>query len=481
MTATITDIGASPATTNAFSEAQEAVRSQLSTLTSCGNETRAQIVGLMAEADARLAALQESAPPNAQDEAAALQQIVQTLAERLPSRWTDICAAQVLFFVGWHLKQKPPSLRYVAENITNWLEYHVDQPDKFNYCLKISPPAGIAIERVLNAGAQKQVFVANWPDVTPYKVAFKHFHDSDGAGSGDAFSHPLRGHHPNIIETFPLEKAGDQDDVYLVERLLSTTLEYGWNFGGLGEIVNLIRDIAHALSYVHSYKRIHGDVKLENIGFDGLYILLDFGLCRSEPADTCAWTPTGNVRAMAPELLHGKANTAASDVWALGSVAYAALTNRPPFLTPWEKQQGFGENGERKRKLESLAKRADDPEWCRDIGRRIATAVPEVRLRQLLMEMLDHEPARRPTARQVFQTCSDEFPQFLRPVAAIVQAAPKEELKSLLYLRDSGGLALASPAQLIAFGDAAGHIDVNQLDKLDQLRLEELRVEIGSR
>lgn len=480
MSATMPDVSASHAGAAFFADARETVQAQIATLTSCGKETAREVARLTAAADATLAAAEQSTGLTGSDEAAALSQIAQTLAERLPSKWTDVCAAQVLFFVDARLRQKPRSLRYIADNIESWLDNHVDQPDKFNFCLQISPPAGIAVESVLNAGAQKQVFVARWPEVTPHKVAFKHFHNSDGTGSGDAFSHPLRGHHPNIIETFPLENADDSDNVYLVERLLSTTLHYGWDFRGVGEIVNLIRDIAHALSFVHSYKRIHGDVKLENIGFDGLYLLLDFGLCRSEPTDICAWTPTGNVRAMAPELLHGEANTAASDVWALGSVAYAALTERPPFLTPREKQQGF-DKAERKRKLESLAKRADMPEVRDDIDRRLTEAVSEIQLQRLLREMLDHDPKRRPTARQIFQRCNEKLPQFLRPVDAIVQATPKEELESLLYLKSSDSFSLASRGQLTSLGDAARHIDIDQLEEIDRLQLNELQAAIKSR
>jgi hypothetical protein len=464
----------------AIADTQEAVCSRLNTLASHGRDTKAEVPGLIAEAEVQLAALEQGGQAEDIAEAAALGEVSQVLAERLPARWTDVCAAQVLFHVGWRLKQKPLSLRYIADNIGAWLDNHVDQPDKFNFCLQLSPPAGIAIEKVLNAGAQKQVFVARWPEVTPHKVAFKHFRDPDGAGSGDAFSHPLRGHHPNIIETFPLENIGEGDDVYLVERLLSTTLYYDWDFAGLGEIVNLLRDIAHALSFVHSYKRIHADVKLENIGFEGVYILLDFGLCRSEPADSCAWTPTGNVRAMAPELLRGEANTAASDVWALGSVAYSSLTKRPPFLTPREKQHGFGK-AERKRKLESLAKRTNDPEWSRDVNRRLAAAVPEIPLRLLLAEMLHPDPAFRPSARQVFERCRQELPQFLRPVDPITQAPPQADLKSLQYLQESGDLSLASRPQRIALHDAARHIDVNQLDEGEQRQLKELQAEIEPR
>lgn len=439
-----------------------------------------RIDDLQAQIDATLDSLETEGRSNAIDEAAALEEMVQALAEHLRTDWSERWVAQVLFLVDGHLKQDPPSLRYIADNIASWLDHHVDEPDKFNYCLQVVPPAGIAIESVLNAGAQKQVFIARWPEVTPYKVAFKRFHDPDGTESGDAFSHPLRGHHPNIIETFPLGNAGDGDDVFLVERLLSTTLFYGWDFGGLGEIVNLIRDIAHALSFVHSYNRIHGDVKLENIGFEGLYILLDFGLCRSEPTDACAWTPTGNVRALAPELLHGNANTSQSDVWALGSVAFAALTGQPPFFKPDDQQQGFV-GTERDRILGKLAVRADDPAWQQHNDQRLTAAVPELELRQLLQEMLDPEPGCRPSARQVFERCNKCLGQFLRPVQAIVQAAPEKELASLLYLMDSGGLALASRSQRAAIGDVAERIDAEKLNPVERARLGELKTAIGPR
>jgi len=425
-----------------------------------------------------LDALETERLPDAAAEIDALKGVVETLASHLCADWSDQCAAQAVFFVDGQLRKNPSSLHYVAENIGTWLSCHVNDPEKFNYCLQVSPPAGIAIESVLNAGAQKQVFIARWPEVTPHKVAFKRFHDPEGTESGDAFSHPLRGHHPNIIETFPLGNAGEE--VFLVERLLSTTLRYGWNFRGIGEIVNLTRDIAHALSFVHSYNRIHGDVKLENIGFEDLYILLDFGLCRSEPIETCAWTPTGNVRALAPELLKGNANTSKSDVWALGSVAFAALTGRPPFFKPDEKQHGFV-GTERDRVLEKLAKRAENPTWQRDNDRRLTAAVPELELRQLVREMLALEPERRPTARKVFERCNKCLTQFLRPVQTTVQAAPEEELKSLLYLQDSGGLALAGENQRIALGDAAKRIDASQLkEDIDRMRLSELRALIES-
>jgi serine/threonine protein kinase len=466
-------------TTPAFASERSMIASQFAACATWGGEeTQARLRGLLEQVDATMDSLQDRGP-DAAEEALALQKLLHVALDGLRGKWSDQSAVQALFFIDGHLKQSPPSLRYIAENIGTWLETHIDDPAKFNYCLQISPPSGIIIEKVLNAGAQKQVFVACWPEVTPHKVAFKCFHDSEGVESGDAFSHPLRGHHPNIIETFTLTAAGDGDEAYLVERLLSTTLSYGWDFAGLGEIVNLIRDIAHALSFVHGYNRIHGDVKLENIGFEGLYILLDFGLCRSQPNDDCAWTPTGNVRGLAPEQLHGKANTTRSDIWALGSVAFAALTGRPPYFRPDEKQSGFGES-ERDRTLARLGKRADDPAWQRqEIERRLKGAVAEpLVLQELLLEMLDTNPDRRPTAQQIFERCNASLGHFLRPVQTTMRAAPKDELEALLYLKKSGRLSLASRCQLASLNDAAARIDAKAFNSIKNAELSGLTNDI---
>jgi serine/threonine protein kinase len=454
---------------------REAISANLSSLSQCGDEARARIGDLQSQTASLLDKLEKAGEDDA---AAALEELIGSLVRKL-REWSAHHVAQVLFLVDGHLKQDPPSLRYIADNIEEWLTAHVDEPDKFSHCLKISPPSGIVIERVLNAGAQKQVFVARWPEVSPHKVAFKQFHDSDGSGSGDSFPHPLRGHHPNIIETFPLNNQGEGGNVYLVERLLSTTLSYGWDFPGLGEIVNLVRDIAHALSFVHGFNRIHGDVKLENIGFEDFYILLDFGLCRSEPSNSTAWTPTGNVRGLAPEQLHGKANTKKSDVWALGSVAFAALTGRPPYFRSDEKQAGFSSQ-ERERTLARLSERADDTQWQRENDRRLTAAVPELALQQMLREMLEPDPELRPTAKQVFEVCNDRLAHFLRPVQTTVQPRTHKRFTELLYLQEIGDLSLASSGQLAATRAIAERIDPSELDPVEQATFKALLTSIDS-
>src|SRR5262249_33780923 len=131
----------------------------------------------------------------------------------------------------------------------------------------------------------------------------------------------------------------------LVEEKLPSVLDDGWRASGVYESANLLHDVAQALSYLHEELRlVHGDVKPDNIGRrDGLFILLDFGVCRPECKFTTEVKATGSLRTRAPELFltgkyeQGQANKA--DVWAIGATVFKAITGRFPFLTTDEEKE----------------------------------------------------------------------------------------------------------------------------------------------
>lgn len=447
----------------------QSILHSLQQLESIGDETKREAQRL----GQQISELFSTPAPRDIDQLPALKTVATIFKREFEAGWGDRRVAQILFQFGEYLKRKDRALVYVAENVETWLESHPDDAVKVLLCLDVVPPPGISIVRVLNNGAQKQVYVARWPEITPRELAFKVLTDPDG-DEGDSFPHPLRGHHPNIIETFVLQSAAD-DQVFLVESLLQTTLSDLWDPRGLGEIVNLIRDIAHALSFVHGYGRIHGDIKLDNIGFESSrYILLDFGLCRKEPIEGRVWTPTGNVRGLAPELLIDElSNSRASDVWALGSVAYAALTGRPPYFKKQEKQHGFNPV-ERSRVVKKLAARVKDPAWLAGVDKRLRAGAPEYRLRSIVEQMLAVDPPARPTAQQVFERCNGELGEFLRPVERTVELTPAEELKNMLYLRKEGEEQLASESTRLAVANATKRIDRDSLKPFEQAQLSDL-------
>jgi serine/threonine-protein kinase len=80
---------------------------------------------------------------------------------------------------------------------------------------------------------------------------------------------------------------------------------------------------------------VHRDVKPGNllVQEDGTVVLVDFGVARSAAitAITAADAVPGTVLYMAPEQVSGKPVSPATDVYALGAVAYQCLSGMPPF------------------------------------------------------------------------------------------------------------------------------------------------------
>jgi eukaryotic-like serine/threonine-protein kinase len=99
----------------------------------------------------------------------------------------------------------------------------------------------------------------------------------------------------------------------------------------------IIRQVASALSEAHQQGVMHRDLRPENIilepGEDGSEIakLVNFGASDGQP------TPV-NLSYKAPEVLDGRAATAASDIFSLGVVAYEMLTGRTPFIGDSERE-----------------------------------------------------------------------------------------------------------------------------------------------
>jgi serine/threonine-protein kinase len=153
---------------------------------------------------------------------------------------------------------------------------------------------------------------------------------------------------------------------------------------GADRTVTVIGQSALGLAAAHRRGLVHRDVKPANLllGDAGEVKVADFGIARA--ADSAALTATGVVlgtaRYLAPEQVEGRPATSASDVYSLGVVAHHCLTGRPPF-------SGDGEIATALARL-----RIPPPPLPTDVP-------PD--LRDVVMSMLDREPARRPTAADV--------------------------------------------------------------------------------
>ena len=144
--------------------------------------------------------------------------------------------------------------------------------------------------------------------------------------------------HPNIVSVYRADELGGHvffTMAYVDGESLGARLVDGRTIPHPA-LVPLLVDVARALDYAHARSVIHRDVKPENILIDGATgraLLTDFGIARVAAA--AAMTATGQVLGtvwyMSPEQVMGEPLDGRSDLYALGVVAFRALSGQFPF------------------------------------------------------------------------------------------------------------------------------------------------------
>jgi serine/threonine protein kinase len=152
--------------------------------------------------------------------------------------------------------------------------------------------------------------------------------------------------HPNVVTVFDFGRVEDAAvETYFIamEYLAGQTLaEYVASRGPLTapETITILMQIARGLRAAHAQGIVHRDLKPSNIllvkGGDGdLIKIVDFGVgkdCFTDEALTLAGAVIGTPRFMSPEQFSGMSSPA-SDVYALGVIAYLLLTGGTPFAS----------------------------------------------------------------------------------------------------------------------------------------------------
>lgn len=144
--------------------------------------------------------------------------------------------------------------------------------------------------------------------------------------------------HPNVIPIYNVE-AVDAAPYLVMQFIAGESLQSRVERVGPLSVLDVLRigkQAAEGLAAAHDQGLVHRDVKPANILLEDQtdrVVLSDFGLARS--ADDASLTQTGIVAGtphyMSPEQATGLRVTAQSDLFALGSVLYFALSGRPPF------------------------------------------------------------------------------------------------------------------------------------------------------
>ena len=145
--------------------------------------------------------------------------------------------------------------------------------------------------------------------------------------------------HKNVVEYY---------ESYLVNDRLWCVMEYlgggclteileQFEFFKLQEkhIARVCRETLYALEYIHSFHRIHRDIKSDNIllGSDGSVKIADFGYAVQLTADKQKRnTIVGTPYWMAPELIRGMDYCQKVDIWSLGIMCMEMAEGEPPYM-----------------------------------------------------------------------------------------------------------------------------------------------------
>lgn len=147
--------------------------------------------------------------------------------------------------------------------------------------------------------------------------------------------------HPNIISVYDFDVQGDTYYIvmeYIEGGTLKDLIEMHTRRGeklSLARAVQIILELADALSFAHSRGMIHRDIKPANVMINGRgsAILMDFGIAKmtSGPTYTATGAMIGTPAYMSPEQGIGKPGDERSDLYSLGVLFFQLVTGQLPY------------------------------------------------------------------------------------------------------------------------------------------------------
>ncbi len=224
--------------------------------------------------------------------------------------------------------------------------------------------------------------------------------------------------HPNTVPTYEIGRDRDGNYYFTMKLVHGYTLREIMDYRDrydLTQLVEVIEQIAQALSYAHAHRVAHRDIKPENIlvGPYGEVVLLDWGLAKvwnkdgtstneqdkgiqvgdSEKSITGHGKLQGTLCYMSPEQIQrDPAISYATDVYSLASVLYELLTGRTPFDGEHAYEVLEAVENEEAPKASSISK----------------YPVPKL-LEQLCVDSLQKDPAKRPTMQEFIRVLQEDW------------------------------------------------------------------------
>ncbi len=149
--------------------------------------------------------------------------------------------------------------------------------------------------------------------------------------------------HPGIVPVHDVGRWPEGEPFYVMKfvegRPFKQVLQECRTLESRLTLVPNVLAVVDAMSYPHSRRVVHLDIKPSNIlvGQHGETVVVDWGMARDletlEDGSTAAVVSAGGTPAyMAPEQAAGGEVDARTDVYALGAVLYELLTGRPPYI-----------------------------------------------------------------------------------------------------------------------------------------------------